>query len=228
MRFRAIACAITTALTGHAGVLADVPADRGVRAVGISDASAYALVLERKFDYTNTFLHTEPHLDIEDSRSFQRYGPLDLIVCSDVVEHTLRPPAPVLRNLAAALKPGGHLVLSAPTYLMADTVERYPSLAGFEVEPASEGSFRVVFRTRFGTTGIDPAPVFHGGPGRVLELRVISHPQLLEEIRSAGLEILPLVESAMAAHGAAWPRMVERADLPFPLDGSVILARKPG
>lgn len=227
MRFRAIACAITRAVLGRVGVLAEMPPDRSVRAVGVSDSSVYAQILERKLDYTNTFLHTEPYLDIEDAASFERFGPLDLIVCSDVIEHTLRPPPPVLRNFAAALKPGGRLVLSAPTYMMEDSVERYPSLESFEVELVGPESFRVAYRTRYGTQGVDTEPVFHGGPGRVLELRMISQQQLALEIRSAGFELLPSVDSALVIHGANWPRMIERDDLPFPLDGGVILARKP-
>lgn len=226
MRFRAIACAVTQAVQGRPGVLLDVPQDRSLRAIGVSDSSAYATVLEGRFEYTNTYLHTSPFLDIEDPASFMPYGALDLIVCSDVIEHTLRPPAVVLRNLAAALKPGGHLVLSAPTYLMPDTVERYPSLESFEVE-AVEGVFRVSYRTRFGTLGVDRDPVFHGGPGRVLELRMIGHDQLLRELGAAGLELVPLPESALSIHGALWPGGVERADLPFPLDGRVLLARRP-
>ena len=227
MRFRAIACAVTRAALGRVGVLKELPTNRDFRAIGISDSAAYAQVLERKFDYTNTYLHTEPFLDIEDMASFSRYGPLDLIVCSDVIEHTLRPPAAVLRNLAMALKPGGHLVLSAPTYAMPDTVERYPTLQDFEVVATADGQWQVKYRTRYGTVGIDPAPVFHGGPGRVLELRVISHSQLMSEVLAAGLEPLPALDAALQIHGAAWPPMVERSDVPFPMDGGVLLARRP-
>jgi len=227
MRFRAIACAVTRAVIGRVGVLKELQADRKLRVVGISDSMAYAQVMERKFDYTNTFLHTEPHLDIEDEATYAPYVPLDLIICSDVIEHTLRPPAAVLLNLARALKPGGHLVLSAPTYLMPDTVERYPTLDGFDVEPVGENGFRVRYRTRFGSTGVDEAPVFHGGPGRVLEMRMISHTQLLQEVAAAGLEVLPAPDMALSIYGAIWPRMVERQDLPLPMDGSVILARRP-
>jgi SAM-dependent methyltransferase len=227
MRFRAIACAIALARSGQVGALSGLSPDRGCRAIGISDATNYAAVLEGLFDYTNTFLHTEPRLDIEDAASFERFGALDLIVCSDVIEHTLRPPSMVLVNLAQALKPGGHLVLSAPTFLMPDTVERYPSLEGFDVKAAGGGAWEVHYRTRFGTHGVDAAPVFHGGPGRVLELRVISHPQLLHELRAAGLELLPIAEAELQRHGALWPGMVERQDLPLPLDGRVLLARRP-
>jgi SAM-dependent methyltransferase len=227
MRFRAIACAVTRAALGRVGVLKEVPTNRDFRAIGISDSAVYAQVMERKFDYTNTYLHTEPFLDIEDAASFGRYGLLDLIVCSDVIEHTLRPPAAVLRNLAAALNPGGHLVLSAPTYSMPDTVERYPSLLGFELEGEENTGFRIHYRTRFGTTGVDTAPVFHGGPGRVLELRTISHSQLLHEIAAAGLDLVAPLDAALQIHGAAWPQMIERHDVPFPMDGGVLLARRP-
>lgn len=227
MRFRAIACAVTRALLGRAGVLAEMPVQRSVRALGFADARNYSQILERHLDYTNTFPDEDPALDADDPTSIARYGLQELIICSEIIEHTRRPPAQVLPDLAGALKPGGHLVLSAPTYLMPESIERYPSLQGFSVEAVAGGSLQVRYRTRFGSTGVDVAPVFHGTDGRGLEIRMISHAQLLRELRSAGLEVLPAIDSALRIHGAAWPSVVERQDLPVPTDGSVILARRP-
>ena len=225
-RFRAIACAIVQASTGKPGVLSDLAPQPQRRGIGISDTDVYAEVLTRKFSYTNTYLHTDPHVDIERAETFDRHQPLHFIVCSDVIEHTLRQPPTVLANLFDALQPGGHLVLSAPTYEMAHSVERYPTLESFDVAGVGDG-FEVRYRTAFGTQGTDPKPMFHGGPGRVLELRVLSHEQLLDELRRAGFEVLPQDPALLQRYGATWPAMVERHDVPYPMNGCVLLARRP-
>lgn len=229
MRFRAIACAITQALTGSVCILSDLPIDLSIKSIGISDAAQYAQILEQKLSYTNTYLHTKPQLDIENLASFSSYGLLDLIVCSDVLEHTLKPPMRVLVNLAQSIKPGGYLVLSAPSFLMPDHIERYPSLNSYDVEKAADGSYRLIFHTPFSTHGVDNQPVFHGGPGRVLELRIISHPQLLQECELAGFELIWNHVPALSNYGAQWPLIVEQHNgLPLKLDGSVLLARRIG
>jgi SAM-dependent methyltransferase len=224
-RFRAIGVCLSWGLVGRARPLALLHPEREITGLGVSDADLYATWLERKFSYTNTFLHRQPRLDIEDAASVAAYPPVDFLVCSDVIEHTLRPVRKVLRNLSAALKPGGLLVISAPTYEMDDTVERYPSLAGYRTDERP-GSVAVIYQTRFGSEGCDPQPRFHGGPGQVLELRAISHPELLEDLAQAGFEVLPVPDEALRAHGAVWPRMIERRDIPHPLNGSVLAARR--
>lgn len=225
-RFRAIACAFHQGATGRSGRLDTMPARKELRGIGISDSQVYADVLSAKTSYTNTYFHTEPLLNIEDRAGFGRYGRLDFIICSDVIEHTLKPVGFVIDNLFDALAPGGFLVLSAPTYEMDTTVERYPSLQGFEVRPTGD-SFIVDYATAFGTTGRDLAPIFHGGPGQVLEMRALGHAALLRELRAAGFRVEPLDEAHLRACGAAWPSMVERRDIPFPMNGGVLLARKP-
>lgn len=224
-RFRAIACALTEALLGQAAVLGRIDRISSVRGIGISDADCYASVLARKFNYVNTFLHAEPRVDIEDPASLAAHAPLHFIVCSDVIEHTIRPPSVVLPHLHDALLPGGVLVISAPTYEMPDSVERYPTLAGYEVE-LFEGLHRVRYRTAFGTEAFDDNPVFHGGPGRVLELRVLSHAALLADLRRSGLVVSSVSQDALVRHGAMWPSLVERSDLPYPMNGAVHIARR--
>lgn len=57
--------------------------------------------------------------DIEDSHTqdaLAAYGPFDLILATDVIEHLVHPEA-TLRALAQILQPGGHLVISVPNLL---------------------------------------------------------------------------------------------------------------
>jgi SAM-dependent methyltransferase len=51
--------------------------------------------------------------DLNDA-DYPAVGPYDLIVCGEVLEHLHVAPVPVLRHFAAALEPGGRLILQTP------------------------------------------------------------------------------------------------------------------
>jgi hypothetical protein len=80
---------------------------KDIVAIGVSDSSCYSDLMSQRLQYRNTFFHAEPLLDICDPASCAGYAPADLIVCSDVIEHTADPPHVVLANLHSMLSPGG-------------------------------------------------------------------------------------------------------------------------
>jgi SAM-dependent methyltransferase len=176
-RFRALMLSLVYALKGRYAGLHELEMDKSVAGLGCSDSDVYGSRLRNLFSYTNTYLHTEPQLDIESSESFAKYSNLDFIICSDVIEHTLLAPANYLANFCEALKPGGALIISAPTYEIPYTIEKYPSLRTYTVAQI-EDAYTVVYRGKNGVIGFDPSPFFHGGPGSVLEMRTQSLPAL--------------------------------------------------
>jgi SAM-dependent methyltransferase len=224
-RFRAIILGLTYGLTGRLQCLSEIKPDPKIRGFGCSDSEVYASRLRHLFDYKNTFLHADPHVDIADRSTLSKFVNSHFIICSDVIEHTFEPPAVALRNLYEALAPNGILVLSAPTFAFPLSVERYPSLRSYQTVTFGE-RYVIVYETKLGSLGFDAEPRFHGGPGQILEMRVISHAQLLQELREVGFQSVETLGDSFGKFGATWPPMVERADVPFTLDGRVILARK--
>ena len=83
----------------------------------------------------------------------------------------------------------GVLILSAPSFNSPNNVERYPSLKSFNVIKSESGKYLVDFETKLGQIYIDDSPVFHGGPGRVLEQRLISHSELQETLIEIGFKV---------------------------------------
>src|SRR4029453_8417402 len=67
VRFRAIGRLVARELTGRDVALSDLPRAKEMRGLGLSDADAYAVPFADKFDYVNTYFHTEPRLDIADT-----------------------------------------------------------------------------------------------------------------------------------------------------------------
>jgi hypothetical protein len=205
--------------------LSKAEADRTIRGIGISDAPVYANALSEKFNYINTHYHCAPYLDIELQESFDQYLPIDFIVCNDVIEHTLLPPGEVIPKLYHSLQTNGILIICAPTYEIAEHIEKYPSLASFKVEEHGTGH-KVVYATKRGTTGEDLTPCFHGGPGRVLELRILSEAALRRNLVSAGFKVSSVDESIQQHYGAWWPTRPDRPDIGAPAVGRPIICNK--
>src|SRR5688572_26900621 len=86
LRFRAITAALQSELDGdhQIRVLERMPKRKHLKGLGMSDAHVYALALEDKFDYINTYYHTEPLLDLR-SPAQHYLGRFDFIVSSDVL-----------------------------------------------------------------------------------------------------------------------------------------------
>jgi SAM-dependent methyltransferase len=223
-RFRGLmAAVIRLAFNGNQKPLKDQAGRRDIVAIGMSDTTIYADILTEKLNYRNTFLHTEPHLDLCDPTSIAKYSNLDLIICSDVIEHTKEPPVVVLGNMMRMLRPGGAIVLSAPTYQMPETIEWYPGASSVRVIPG--GDHHVVWKTIRGVDYVDTNPAFHGGPGDVLEMRVISHSALLADAASAGFKAATFEFDQ--SRGYVWPIEPEYPGLDAPMDGRILVLRKP-
>ena len=171
-------------------------------AIGVSDSSCYSDLMSQRLQYRNTFFHAEPLLDICDPASCAGYAPADLIVCSDVIEHTADPPHVVLANLHSMLSPGGSVVLSAPTWRMQSSIEWYPAAAKLRIVARPSG-YAVEWSNRRGARYVDDHPNFHGGPGETLERRLLSHDELMMAARHVFREAHELVFEP--ERGYEWP-----------------------
>ena len=66
VRMRAMVYLLSREMFGESLAIPDFPVRRDIRGMGMSDWEGYAGPLAGKFDYTNTYYHQEPHLDITD------------------------------------------------------------------------------------------------------------------------------------------------------------------
>jgi len=203
VRCRAMVHLLTTELFGRSIALPDLPARRDIVGIGLSDAECYAQPLARRLDYTNTYFHTEPHLDIANVPD-DRAALYDFIISSDVFEHVAPPVSRAFRNARRLLKPGGVFIFTVPFTLEPDTVEHFPLLHDFRVFETGEG-WQLENRTADGQVQVHRDLVFHGGPGTTLEMRLFSRPALEREFAAAGFTRMRVADEAFPAYGIAWP-----------------------
>lgn len=203
VRFRAIARLVVRELLGADAPLPALAPRRDLAGLGLSDAPCYAEALARVFDYRNTFFHAAPRLDITAIDPALR-GRHDFVIASDVFEHVAPPVSRAFDNALALLKPGGVLVMTVPFALAPDTVEHYPDLDDWSLEKTN-GAWRVVNRTADGRVQHFDAPVFHGGPGTTLEMRLFSRDALLRELDRAGFRDIRIADEPYLPFGIHWP-----------------------
>ena len=104
---------VTREVLGQPMALPDFPENKAIAGIGLSDAEAYAKPLAHKFDYENTFYHTDPRLDIADIDD-SHVGRYDFVVASDVFEHVAPPVSRAFVNARRMLKPGGKFIFTVP------------------------------------------------------------------------------------------------------------------
>ncbi|OFV97027.1 MAG: hypothetical protein A3F68_03150 [Acidobacteria bacterium RIFCSPLOWO2_12_FULL_54_10] len=186
VRARSVIYLLTKYLLGEPRTLPSVP-PAAFRGVGLSCAHSYAPYLEKIFHYTNTYFDHEPRLDISHPANFHE---LDFLISSDVFEHTFPPAIAAFQGASSILKPGGLLILSVPYTLNDRTVEHYPECIDYEKVPQENGLVGVRLTFRDGSKRLDTKPVWHGGQGNTLEMRVYCRSHLFECLKNSSFEIL--------------------------------------
>lgn len=204
VRMRAIVDALSRSIYGESRVLSDFSVDKGIRGVGMSDWAEYADRLQSKFEYTNTFYHQEPKLDITDIEDSLE-GTMDFVISSDVFEHVTRPVSRAFVNTRRLLKPGGVFVFTVPySKEGTETKEHFPVLHDFNITE-SEGRYRLVNTSPDGEVEIFEELIFHGGPGQTLEMRVFSEASVLRELADAGFSRVDILGAPVWEYGIYWP-----------------------
>jgi len=183
LRFRSIIALLGQALGRGDTPLPAWPADQRIAGLGLSDWPGYASRLAMVCDYVNTHFHAHPRLDIC-APPREWWGRFDFLLSSDVFEHVLPPVEAAFAGSYRLLKPGGVLVLTVPCIPEARTREHYPDAVGYRVE--TDG--RVLLRRADGTEYPAAEPVFHGGPGATLEMRLFGAFDLQAGLEAAGFE----------------------------------------
>lgn len=205
VRFRSVAAVLTQRLFGTVAVLDELTRYQNIRGIGMSDAECYASRLQSKFDYTNTFFHRDPFLDIA-SPDKSWLGSHDFIVSSDVFEHVASPVQPAFDNMQKLLKPGGVVIFSVPFSLEMETREHFPHLHEFSVVEESPGTWVLNNVTSTGETEQFRKLIFHGGPGTTLEMRVFSLSALKRHFAAAGFVDFRVHNEADFENGIFWPQ----------------------
>jgi SAM-dependent methyltransferase len=209
-RFRGLMMALSERLYRARQKMSDFPVNKGIRGLGMSEWDGYGSRLVEKFDFVNTHYHMEPKLDITQYSGVE-YSDLDFVICTEVFEHIQRPLDVAFRNLYNLLKPGGSLIFSAPYVDAERTIEHYPDLCNFEILQF-KGRQLVLNQTASGAYQVYDKPVFHGGPGTVLEMRVFCERDLVNGLRDAGFADLRVYYTPDLSLGYYWPAVTEFPD----------------
>ncbi|MBN1261654.1 MAG: class I SAM-dependent methyltransferase [Anaerolineae bacterium] len=209
MRFRAIVHLLSEELLGAELLLPDFP-KRPWRGVGLSDWEGYARPLAEKWQYTNTFYHCEPFLDITTIPP-KMEGTLDFLIASDVFEHIAPPITVAFENARRLLKPGGLFILTVPYVREGRTQEHFPELFRYEIVER-EGRPILNNITRDGRHQQFDELVFHGGEGVNLELRMFSEGDILDTLTAVGFTDIRIHHEPCYRHGIIW---LEDRHLPF-------------
>lgn len=205
-RFRAICYIFTKLFYGKCKILSDLETNKDIKGIGMSDAG-WASLLADKFQYTNTFYHTEPYLDIYNETHVQKYKDLNFIISSDVFEHIN--PYPGLQyafdNLYKMLKKDGVLIFSVP-YTHCEHKEHYPNLYEYKIEQDNNGNYILHNKTIDGQIERFDNLCFHGGPGNVLEMRLFSKSSIIEYLTQSGFSEITFheIDEDMNKCGIFW------------------------
>jgi hypothetical protein len=137
----------------------------------------------------------DPILDI--SHPDKYLNTANILISSDILEHVMPPHGHAMRGHFRVLKKGGWLILTTPYFIHSAFLEKYPWMVNYEV--SSEGTVRGVDST--GETVEIDNPVFHGGPGNTLEMRLFTPEIIVEGLVSAGFKNIEILDQDVEEYG---------------------------
>ena len=202
VRMRAIIHLLSTALFNQSLTLPNFPHRPDITGAGLSDWRRYAQPLAQKLNYTNTFYHQPPKLDIGNIDPSQE-GTLDFLIATDVLEHVEPPVSRCFENMRKLLKPDGVVIFSVPYTKEGQTQEHFPELRNYELIKHNE-HYILKNITHDGREQLFENLVFHGGEGATLEMRYFSKPSLLNEFAQAGFETPQILHEPYFDYGIYW------------------------
>lgn len=126
VRFRWLVHRLSLELFGYSIPLPEFPFVKSIKGIGLTDPRLIAGVLAERFTYRNTYLNSEPKLDIRCDPS--PIGELDFLIASEVFEHVEPPVELAFANAARLLKNSGVLLLTVPWVWDGDPHTAIPAL----------------------------------------------------------------------------------------------------
>lgn len=207
VRLRAIVQVLTTELFGESLRISQIyPHRQHVSGLGLSCWDGYAIPLSRALGFTNTYFHQAPKLDIANASALAHAGQ-DFLIASDVFEHVDPPLQRAFDNVHKLLSSTGVFVFSVPFTHPGEkavpVLEHYPELFDYQVA-RENGAYVIRNTTRAGERQCFDAPVFHGGPGSTLELRVFSESAIIDAMLQAGFAEIVIYSGNEPRHGIYW------------------------
>lgn len=204
LRVRSILYLLAKELYGKPLTLPELPVDRRISGVGLSDWEGYANPLAEKLGYVNTYYHCEPRLDITDVPE-RHVGRHKFVIASDVFEHI--PHFGVdegLRNLRRLLEPGGFLIFTVPYRKEGDTIEYFPRMHQFRLD-ASGPRPRLINTTVDGEEEVFEDLDIHGGGGMTVAMRFFGEADILRRLTAAGFTSARVHGEHFEEYGILWP-----------------------
>lgn len=202
VRMRSVVHLLSLELFGKSLVLKDFPVRRDIAGLGMSDWDGYAVPLSKKLNYTNTYYHKEPKLDITSIEPAME-GTLDFLISSDVFEHVAPPVYTAFENARKLLKPTGVFIFTVPYDKEGKTKEHFPDLYKYEIIKKGE-TYQLINMTKAGIQQVYDNLFFHGGAGLTLEMRVCSERSLREEFAKAGFNEVKIHKESVPEFGIIW------------------------
>lgn len=204
VRIRSIVHHVSMALFGMSLPLTLFPKRPDLRGIGLSDWDGYAGPLARRVDYTNTFFHKDPLLDITNILDDME-GTCDFVISTDVFEHVMPPVDRAFRGAFKLLKPGGTLILTVPFMIEEDeTREHFPDLYDYRLETGEDGVTRLHNVRRDGGRETFDDLCFHGGPGTTLEMRLFARNAIQRDLANAGFSSVRFDSEFIPQYGIFW------------------------
>jgi hypothetical protein len=205
VRMRAIVHHVSLVIFGESIALPDFPERKDIVGIGLSDWPKYARPLQKKLNYTNTFYHKQPLLDIT-SVADSLTKTTDFIISSDVFEHVTPPVSQAFTGAHKLLKKGGSLILTVPFMLEEnETREHFPRLFDYKIVRKDLRSYKLINRRQDGSLEEFNDLIFHGGPGSTLEMRLFAKAALVKELQNAGFSSIRFAEEPVPEFGIYWP-----------------------
>jgi SAM-dependent methyltransferase len=198
-RWRSIIYCVSQALFGRSLTLLEMPEDKSIVGIGLSDAKIYADGLAKKFSYTNTYYHREPLLDITKIPP-ESENSVDFLIASDVFEHIVQPVSIAFSNAYKLLKPTGSFIFTVPFKLEGETDEWFPRLNQYSIIDFF-GEQILVNRTINDEFEVHRKLSFHDGGGATLEMRLFSLPGIVSEMRAAGFPYISILHANLPEFG---------------------------
>lgn len=159
--------------------------------IGLSDSEQvenyFKLIFTER--YQNTYLDTDPILNVIDSSTYQENS-ADVIISSDIFEHVFFPLSDALMGCRKILKPGGFLITTMPWTPFEASVEHFPWMINYVVQEMKDGKYVVIGTDKSGNPRVVDDPIFHGGPGNTLEMRRINLHVFQDELIKAGFKLI--------------------------------------